>query len=228
MKILCISDESDPLVYSKNLKSRYGDVDLVISAGDLPTKYYEFIVSMINKDLYFVFGNHNLENMGQYTKEYMGYRQELPVGTIQGCGGIYIDGKVMRDKKSGLLIAGLGGSIRYNKGKNQFTDKEMRHRIWAMAPHLIWNKIRYGRYLDILVTHAPPLGLNDDTDACHRGFASFLFFIRTFKPKYLLHGHVHLTDLNSPRKVIYGQTQVINIYQKYILDDPDLGKGSAK
>lgn len=33
MKILCISDETDPLIYSKNIAKRYGDVDLVISAG---------------------------------------------------------------------------------------------------------------------------------------------------------------------------------------------------
>ena len=41
MKILCISDETDPLIYSKNIVSRYGDVDLVLAAGDLPLKYYE-------------------------------------------------------------------------------------------------------------------------------------------------------------------------------------------
>lgn len=100
----------------------------------------------------------------------------------------------------------------------------MRVRIWHMIPHLVWNRIRYGRYLDILVTHAPPLGMNDDIDVCHQGFSSFLWFMRTFKPKYLLHGHVHLTDLNHPRQVIYGQTKIINVYRKYILDDPELGK----
>ena len=36
MKILCVSDQIDPLIYSVNIKERYRDVDLVISAGDLP------------------------------------------------------------------------------------------------------------------------------------------------------------------------------------------------
>jgi predicted phosphodiesterase len=67
MKILCISDETDPLIYSKNIASRYGDVDLVLAAGDLPLKYYEFIISSLNKPLYFVFGNHNLEFLHQFT-----------------------------------------------------------------------------------------------------------------------------------------------------------------
>ncbi|MGH0052338.1 MAG: metallophosphoesterase, partial [Sphaerochaetaceae bacterium] len=60
MKLLCIADETDPLVYSKNIASRYADIDAVIAAGDLPLKYYEFIISTLNKPLFFVFGNHNL------------------------------------------------------------------------------------------------------------------------------------------------------------------------
>jgi predicted phosphodiesterase len=62
MKILCISDTTDPLVYSPNIAERYADVDCVISAGDLPLKYYEYILSSLNKPLYFVFGNHNPEH----------------------------------------------------------------------------------------------------------------------------------------------------------------------
>lgn len=229
MKILCISDETDPLIYSKNIAKRYGDVDLVISAGDLPLKYYEFIISTLNKDLYFVFGNHNLEAMGQFTKEgqvtglsYDNGPQRVQV--MPDYGGTYLDGRVIYDKRHNLIIAGLGGSIRYNKGKNQFTEREMRSRIMKMAPHLLWNKLVHGRYLDILVTHAPPLGINDDIDRCHTGFAAFLLFMRRYKPKYLLHGHVHLLDLNHERMVQYGQTKVINIYQNFVLDDLELGK----
>lgn len=68
MKILCISDATDPLVYSENIVSRYGDVDLIIAAGDLNLKYYEFIISSLNKPLFFVFGNHNLEHIGHFIK----------------------------------------------------------------------------------------------------------------------------------------------------------------
>jgi Icc-related predicted phosphoesterase len=228
VKILCVSDETDPLIYSKNISKRYGDVDLIVSAGDLPLKYYEFIISTLNKDLYFVFGNHNLESMGQFTKEgqvtgfnYDSAPQRLQI--LPEYGGNYIDGKVVYDKRHDLIIAGLGGSMRYNRGRNQFTESEMRHRIWRMAPKLLWNKIVHGRYVDILVTHAPPLGINDDIDRCHTGFSSFLLFIRKYKPKYLLHGHVHLLDLNQERIVQYEQTKVINVFQSFILDDPELG-----
>ncbi|MDX9810656.1 MAG: metallophosphoesterase, partial [Sphaerochaetaceae bacterium] len=66
MKILCVADESDPLVYSPNIAERYKDVDFVIAAGDLPLSYYEYIVTSLNKPLYFVFGNHHLDDLSKY------------------------------------------------------------------------------------------------------------------------------------------------------------------
>ncbi|MDY0287865.1 MAG: metallophosphoesterase [Sphaerochaeta sp.] len=229
MKILCISDETDPLIYSKNIVSRYGDVDLVLAAGDLPLKYYEFIISSLNKPLYFVFGNHNLEYLHQFstsaTTVQYGYTDSK--GSMQllpSFGGDFVDGKVVYDKRNKLIIAGLGGAMRYNKGKHQFTEREMSFRILKMVPHLLFNRLFRGRYLDILLTHAAPLGLGDDTDRCHQGFATFLTFMERFKPKYLLHGHIHLHDLNANRHTVYKETKIINVFQNYMLEDPSLGK----
>ncbi len=232
MKILCLSDETDPLVYSKNIASRYADVDLVISAGDLPLKYYEFVLTSLNKPLYFVFGNHNLEYLHQFSSGIQygftdmnmnsndhGGMQVLPV-----FGGDYVDGKVLYNHKHDLIVAGLGGSMQYNKGKHQYSENEMFFRMLKMVPKMIFNRIFRGRYVDILITHAAPLGLGDDTDRCHQGFATFLTFMGWFKPRYLLHGHIHLHDLNANRYHVFKQTQVINIFQSYILEDEKLGK----
>ena len=95
----------------------------------------------------------------------------------------------------------------------------------TLIPHLLYNKMRYGRYLDILITHAPPRGLGDGEDLCHRGFNCFLWFMEKFHPKYLLHGHVHLIDMNDQRIRRYKDTQVINVYKNYILEDDDIGDG---
>lgn len=223
MKILCISDDRDRLVYSQHIKDHFKNIDLVIAAGDLSLKYYEFIISSINKPLYFVFGNHNLEDFNKYMNP---SNDESSMSVNKHINKVYsgecIEGKVIRDKKTGLIIAGLGGSYKYNNGKNQYTEIEMKSRIFKLIPKLVLNKIKYGRYLDILVTHAAPLGYNDDTDACHRGFACFLTFMDIFKPKYLLHGHIHLIDTNARRKVIYRQTKIINIYKSYVLSDKKL------
>jgi hypothetical protein len=212
-----VSDFIDPLVYSASIKERYGDVDMVLSAGDMPLDYLEFIVSSLDKPLLHVFGNHNLENYDAYRARFSpllsadDFQRVIP-----GLGTTHISGKVVRE--SGLLIAGLGGSMAYNRGRNQWTDFQMYTHVMKLIPRLLVNKLFYGRYLDILLTHAPPLGIHDRKDLCHKGFKAFLWFMRVFKPKYLLHGHIHLYDLSEVRKSRYIETDVINVYSHYILN----------
>jgi Icc-related predicted phosphoesterase len=221
MKILCVSDQIDPLVYSSNIKDRYKDVDLVISAGDLPLEYLDFIVTTLNKPVLFVFGNHNLNEYAYYhntNDPVVRLRQNQAVVNYSvGChGATYIGTKTYRE--GDLLIAGVSGSLKYNNGLDQFTDGQMRRHLLALLPKLIWNRVRFGRFLDILVTHAPPAGIHDKDDPCHRGFKSFLWFMKTFKPRYLIHGHIHLYDLQDVRVSQYLGTTVINAYSHYILD----------
>ena len=92
-----------------------------------------------------------------------------------------------------------------------------------MIPRLLFNKHKYGRYLDILVTHAPPYGMGDGQDLCHMGFKCFLDFMKKYEPRYLVHGHVHLDDCNMPRVTEFGKTKVINVYGSYLIDDDKLG-----
>jgi hypothetical protein len=216
LKILCVSDFIDPLVYSASIKERYRDVELVLSAGDMPLDYLEFIVSSLDRPLLHVFGNHNLEAFELYRSRPSMLTAEDFQRVIPGLGTTYISDKVVRE--SGLLIAGLGGSMQYNRGLNQWTNFQMNLRILRLVPRLLFNKLLYGRYLDILLTHAPPEGIHDREDPCHKGFKAFLWFMRVFKPRYLLHGHIHLYDLTEVRKSKYNTTDIINVYSHYILE----------
>ncbi|MBN2508705.1 MAG: metallophosphoesterase [Spirochaetales bacterium] len=215
MKILCVADHVDPLVYSNQIKQRFKDIDLVLGAGDLNLEYYGFIVSSLNKPLGFVFGNHNLDHIHFYRKEYAP-SFILPDVTRNTFGSVYLGARHWRVK--GLLIAGLGGSRKYNNGPNQFTEYGMFMWMLKLIPGLLWNRLRYKRYLDILVTHASPYGIHDKEDACHRGFKVFLKFMDIFKPRYLIHGHIHLYDLNAKRSTRYRETIVINAYDHCIID----------
>ena len=222
MKILCVSDHVDPLVYTCSIKTRFKDIDLVLSAGDLPMEYNSFIVSVLNKPLLFIFGNHNLneyfhyrmgpEQMNLYSKEQV----ERATGLYASSGTIHAGGRIVKAK--GLLIAGLGGSMNYNNGINQYTEFGMMMRIIGLIPRLLWNRLVKGRYLDILLTHAPPRGIHDQEDLCHTGFKVFLWFMRRFKPKYLVHGHIHLYNLNEVRKTLYHKTMVVNAYDHCVID----------
>ncbi|MGA2765638.1 MAG: metallophosphoesterase [Spirochaetia bacterium] len=211
MKVLCIADHVDPVIYSSNLKSRFSEVDLVLSAGDLALEYYDFILSSLNKPLFFVFGNHHLEGRAGYRNDPFDNRTPWE----RGVGATSLEGKVVRVK--GLILAGLGGSIWYNGGDNQYTDFSMFFSILKLIPGMLWNKVFHGRFLDILLTHSPPYGINDLPDACHTGFRIFLWFIRHFHPAYLIHGHVHLYDRNAAREAKYAGTTVLNAYDHTLL-----------
>jgi hypothetical protein len=84
--------------------------------------------------------------------------------------------------------------------------------ILKMAPKLIWNQLRHGRSLDLLVTHSPPRHVNDREDIAHRGFRIMRRFLRWFRPAYQLHGHVHHYDRSQPNTVRYIDTDVINVF----------------
>ncbi len=219
MKILSVADHVDPLVYSPNIKNRFSEIDLVLGAGDLDIAFYEFIVSSLNKPLYFVFGNHNLKKLSIFRPDPAAF--PTPRDSMNGNvyhGSICVDGKVIRDKKNNLIIAGLGGSRRYNQGAHQFTEAQMFHRALKLFPKMLFFRIFHGRWVDILLTHATPKGIHDRDDPCHRGFSVFLWFMKKFKPRYLIHGHVHLYDINALRETQHHNTQIINAYDHIVFD----------
>ena len=238
MKILCVSDQIDPLVYSTQAKERFSDIDLVLCAGDLPSDYIDFIVSTLNKPTYFIFGNHNLTEFSYYHKQkkhtgpHPTWEEEHGVLDMGGSfGAIYAGFKVLSDRKlriqlkngksRPLLLAGASGSIRYNKGLNQYTDRQMSLKLMRLIPRLLFNRIRYGTYLDVFLTHASPRHIHDKEDPCHKGFDCFNTFIKRFQPTFLVHGHIHLYDMNSPRVTKVGKTTVVNAYSHTILELKD-------
>lgn len=202
MKILSISDKVEQLLYSPALKRLYGDVDLVLGCGDLPFYYLEFIVTMLGGPVFYVIGNHANAVRKRYAPE---EDWQYPGGCTN------IDERVVRYKK--LLIAGLEGSMRYNNNPHfQYTEREMTAKVWRLVPALLWNRMRYGRYLDILITHAPPYQIHDREDPCHTGFRVFRTFMKRFRPRYLIHGHVHVYSPTEPTESRYHETTVLNTY----------------
>lgn len=211
MRALVISDKVEPILYSGAICERVGKVDLILSCGDLPFYYIEYIISMLNKPAYYVMGNHGREFEYQSGKGDAWNHQTAPQGAVN------LHGRTA--KEGPLLLAGLEGSIRYNdSAEAQYTDFEMQWNITRLARRLLYNRLRYGRWVDVLVTHSPPLGIHDKPDRPHQGFRAFLPFMRYFKPRYLLHGHIHIYRQNEVTKTQYYQTQVINVYPFRLLE----------
>ena len=42
--------------------------------------------------------------------------------------------------------------------------------------------------------------------------------MRTFKPRYLVHGHVHLYDRNAAREAHYQGTSIVNAYDHIVIE----------
>ena len=87
-----------------------------------------------------------------------------------------------------------------------------------LLPKLLLNRLRFGRYLDVLITHSPPFGIQDGSDRAHRGFRSFLWLIDHIRPLYLIHGHQHVYDRRTVTETIRGRTLVINAFGHRIID----------
>lgn len=230
MKFLCVSDQIDPLVYSNTVKERYSDIDAVFCAGDLSMEYVDFIVTTLGKPTYFVFGNHNLNDFYLYDKRAtMGHVQQNEIDRqSKAHGGDYASNKVLTSRHltfslpngrtTPLIICGVSGSIRYNNGQAQYTDAQMKWQLIEMIPKLLWNKIKYGRYCDVFLTHASPRHIHDREDPCHKGFECFNWFIQKFKPSLMIHGHIHLYDMNAPRTTVSGDTTIVNAFSHIVIE----------
>ncbi len=211
MKILALSDEVVPFIYSPQVRQRFGDVDLVLGCGDLPFYYLEFVVNMLDKPVYYVPGNHD--------KRFQYLSDGRIVTRAEGCEDV--DGRAVsvNDGAGRLLLAGLGGSLRYNNdGVHQYTQVEMAGRIFALTPALLANRLRHGRPLDMLIAHSPPRGIHDASDRAHTGFDSFLTLMRLFRPRWLLHGHAHVYRQDTITETRFEGTTVINVYPYRVIE----------
>ena len=198
MKILTISDEECPALWDYYTPGRLDEYDLILSCGDLSSKYLSFLVTMARCPVLYVHGNHDTS-----------YQHHPP----EGCD--CIDGHIVT--YNGVRILGLGGCRKYHPGLHQYSERQMRRRI-ARLRYRLW---RMGG-VDIVVTHAPPEGLGDSDDIAHWGFTALRDLVDKYKPTYLVHGHVHMSYGHSiPREIDHNGTKVINAYERYTIEIPD-------
>ena len=210
-RILAVADEVDEAMYGDKLRSL--KPDLVLSCGDLPFDYLEYLVSRLNVPLLYVPGNHD-PDLRVPDAMWSPLRFEPPIPGPQGC--INVDGHVV--DAAGIRVAGLGGSMRYRPGPNQYTPSQMRWRVLRIEMLMRLRGARGGRRLDVLLTHAPPEGPDDArADIAHKGFAAFNRLIGTLRPRLHIHGHIHPYGVSvSTRRM--GEAQVVNAIPSRLLE----------
>ena len=178
------------------MRSRVRDlrVDLVLAAGDLQWDYLESLVTLLDAPAAYVPGNHD-PSTG---------RGVGPRGLID------LDGRV--STVGGLRIAGLGGCVRYNDGPHQYTQKEYDRRARRLL-----KEARDTGPVDVLLTHAPPLGLGDDFDPSHLGISALHGVLEALRPNWHLHGHIHPYGMHKPDRQL-GPTTIRNVIPWQLID----------
>jgi Calcineurin-like phosphoesterase len=213
-RVLAVADEESSLAYRGGFDAEA--IDLIVACGDLGHDYLEYLVTVVGHPLLFVSGNHD-----PAPPERTPIASVLPIVHTEiddaprphGC--INIDGRVI--VAGGLRIGGLGGSRRYSEGPHQYTEPEMGRRCRKLARKAKRMRPRRQPLLDLVVTHAPPLGVGDADDLPHKGFNSFHELVARTSPKVLVHGHIHPYGLKLKDHTI-GTTTVVNAVGYRVLE----------
>lgn len=200
MKVLCVSDRVERTLYGPGLEAYVDEVEAVISCGDLPFEYLEYLVTVLGVPLYYVLGNHD----------------PAPDSGERPGGCTPLDGRVV--DIGGTVVAGLSGSRLYSGGPNQYTERQMRRRARALSLRVSCGSLLGRPKPTVFVTHSPPLGLGDAEDPAHIGFRSFLNLIDRHRPALWMHGHIHLYGLDRQRVASRGTTKVLNVFGHRVLE----------
>ncbi|PRY46834.1 metallophosphoesterase family protein [Umezawaea tangerina] len=214
-KVLAVADEVVERLWTDQVRDH--DVDLVVAAGDLPFDYLEYLSSALDKPCVFVPGNHDTDLSGYANVRGLWTKAGIPSTWPGPVGGMNADQRVV--DVAGLRIAGLGGSIRYNEGPNQWTERQQARRARRMVRQAGWRRLRDGRGVDVLLTHSPPRDCGDEQDAPHRGFTCLRTTVERLRPPLMLHGHIHPHGERRPDRYL-GGTRVVNVVGYKVLDIP--------
>ncbi|MCU0487360.1 MAG: metallophosphoesterase [Anaerolineales bacterium] len=207
MKALLISDVVVSFLYSQQVRTRFPDVDVLFACGDLGYYYIEYILNALDVPCFFVRGNH--DKVVEYSLE---AQRTLPHGAV--------DLHLQSLEFNGYLLAGIEGSLRYRPGSYQYTQRQMWSHVFRLVPRLFSNRMRYGRYLDIFLSHAPATGIHDRPDLPHQGIHAFRWLLQVFQPAYHFHGHIHRYRPDDRMETSFNNTRVINgfSYREILLD----------
>ena len=224
VRVLAVSD-----VVEEGLRADIGPVrgaDLILGCGDLPFEYLGYLMNALDVPLVFVPGNHDPDLSGyRVSRAGLTLRAGLPARAPWPDGAVSADGRVV--DVAGLRIAGLGGCRRYRPGPNQYSDRQQARRSRRLGARVRLQQLRgEAHQVDVLLSHAPPLGVGDGSDPVHQGFPALNVLTARLQPAALLHGHVD-PDPAGREDHRLGRTIVRNVTGWQLFDlEPGTGRAT--
>jgi hypothetical protein len=196
MKILAVSDQVEDRIYELIPQGRFQGIGMVLSCGDLP---YGILNIWLPLECVF---------FASVTTAYSRTaRGRMPVPIL-----------ICRPSSSRAAHGGFGGSIRRPGPKQRCAGRSLSAcGTTGRRP----NRRRHGRALDILISHSPPFGIQDDDSGAHRGLRAINWLLKSARPRLHLHGHLHDTRRNlKPDLTMVGETAVMNVFPHRELEFP--------
>lgn len=162
-------------------------VDMIVTLGDVTGGDIVELQDITSVPKLGVYGNHDSGN----------YMQSLGIENMH----------LQTREFGGLVFGGFQGCVRYKQNPDaiMYTQEE--------ASSLLKDFPR----VDVMLTHCPPFGVNDDqTEISHTGFIALRDYITRQHPRYLLHGHTYPAE--SELVTQFEDTAIRYVYQDKVID----------
>ncbi|MBQ7378659.1 MAG: metallophosphoesterase [Clostridia bacterium] len=189
MKVLVIADEESKFLTEYFAENGLGNIDLILSVGDLPYSYLETIRTKLKKPLFYVKGNHDTYKTGLFDKEFIEWKSV---------------------EVSGIRIIGIGCQ---HRNGHILSEAEMCKKLKRL-----YQRNKRNTSVDIIISHYPAFGIGDGQDTTHQGYQSIRDFVEKTQPAYFVYGHNHLNYGRTPRTIESNKTKYVNAYEKFIIE----------
>lgn len=203
MRLLIVADTAH--TWPTNAEGRYDLAPLVrahapdalVSLGDFDDLHAEVMARSGAPAVYGVYGNHCVSDYmaGNGIVDLIGDRS-VPAGF----GTLELPGH------QPVSVLSVQGCVRYKPG----------------AGDVLFTQEQYAAVLDrlpaadLVITHAPPLGVNDAPDDAHVGVEALRRWVDRHQPRWLIHGHTY----ENPPRSRHGRTEIIYVHGHAVVDLP--------
>jgi len=183
----------------------------ILAIADRPPKEkIQTILDTHHIDIVCVLGD--LEQLSLFE---LGGVQDIPKIGVYGnhCSGAYFEPLGITNVHlktfdfGGVTFGGFEGCVRYkdDPSATMYTQEEATEMLKDFP------------YVDVMLTHAPPYGINDESDSLsHQGYKALREYLERKKPKYLLHGHTYPTSEQVVTKFV--DTTIFYVYEDKIVE----------
>jgi len=182
IRLLAVSDETDPALEQARNRERMGGLDGVVGCGDLDPDYLAFLGDAFNVPLVWVLGNHDRPQAEAY--------RLLPPPLEAGW-----------EERFPLPVFGLSWA-------HEGARRDPWGAWWQMLRVGPGELIRPRPVL--LASHVPPRGAGDGPDRYHHGEEAYRWLLGRLRPPLWLHGHTTVASVPDWR-VRVGPTTLVNV-----------------